>query len=256
LFIIGRQENKWLREKQERFKKGKKRRLDKDSKDQEDLLEPWEREWNAYQHTDYWRKNHPDYSKYQAEFTKIDYTQKPARLWKKQYYEMFFGIDYDDKRALNQICFQYLKSWFYCLYYYLDEVPSWGWYYPHSASPLASDIAFTVRRIKDVNKVFKFDKGYPFKPLDQLMLVVPKKSAKDGGFLSQKWIKVMDKFPQYYPEKFGLDVLWGQKYIYSEPNLPNINAMEVLGETHKLKLTAREKRLNQLNDEPLYYGID
>ena len=87
------------------------------------------------------------------------------------------------------------------------------------------------------------------------MLVLPKKSAKEGGFLGPKWIKVMDKFPQYYPDKFNLDVLWGQKYIYSEPELPQINARDVLTETNKLKLSTKEKRLNQVNVEPLYYGV-
>jgi 5'-3' exonuclease len=114
----------------------------------------------------------------------------------------------------------------------------------------------TVKRIKDVNSVFKFDRGTPFKPLEQLMMVLPKTMSEKEKFLNPKFVKVMKNHPEYYPDKFKLEVLWGQKFIYSEPDLPNINASEVLGKTRRLKLTAAEKRLNQMHDHPLYFGVE
>jgi len=259
LLMLAKQELKWLKEKQNRFENPKKRgkqRMSPAEKAAYNAMPEWEKEWQEYQHTEYYKKEHPRYSEFKDEFRKIDYHQKPNRLWKKQYYQEFFGINYDNKKALNQVCFQYMKSWVYTLHYYLDEVPSWGWYYPYHASPLPSDLLNTVRRIKDINTVFKFQTGFPFKPLDQLMMVLPKKMAKEEKFLSPKFIEVMEKYPEYYPDHFEMDVLWGQKYIYSEPELPNIDAKKVLGESKKLKLTAEEKRLDKLNKYPLYFGLN
>jgi 5'-3' exonuclease len=250
LLILGFQEKKWLIEKSDRFKEGKIRKSGGDLEDKE--LEPWEREWNKFQHTDFWRKNHPIYSTVASEFKKIDF-RAGDRVWKKQYYQEFFGVNYDDKRLVKEICQEYLKSWFYCLYYYLDGVPDWRWYYPYHASPLPSDLAMAVKGIKDINHAFKFSLRAPYRPLEQLMLVLPKKAARDGKFLSPKFIKIMDQHPEYYPDRFKLNVLWGQKYIYSEPILPKIDDEVILKEMKGVKMTEEEKRLNTLHDQPLVY---
>ena len=83
------------------------------------------------------------------------------------------------------------------------------------------------------------------------MLVLPQKT----DILGNKFKNIMKKYPQFYPERFKLDVLWGQKYIYSEPKLPNIDSRIILKEMSKLKLNAKEKELNQVNPEPLWYPI-
>lgn len=257
LLILGSQEKRWLIEKGDRMKEGKPARRDDELVNQ---LEPWEREWISYQHTDFWRRNHPNYSKVAGEFRKIDYRAGDTAVWKKQYYQEFFGVNYSDRKKVDLICQEYLKSWFYCLYYYLDKVPSWRWYYPYHASPLPSDIAVTLKGIKDINLFCKFsgsggsEGSGPYKPLEQLMLVLPKKAAKDGGFLGSKFINIMNKYPQYYPDKFKLDILWGQKYIYSEPILPNIDDKTIIREINKIKLTEEEKLLNTLHEHPLVYN--
>lgn len=254
LIALAKQELSWLKKKQIKFQNPKSNkhpgsRSGSTDSGRSSEMEDWELEWEEFQHSEYYKKSHPLYHELKDEFKKIDYFQQPNQLWKKQYYQEFFNTDYNDKKAINRICYQYLKSWVYTLRYYLDELPSWSWYYPYHASPLPSDLVKTLQRIKDINTVFKFDKGSPFRPLDQLILILP----KETDLLSQKFIKVMDKFPQYYPSKFKLDILWGQKFIYSEPDLPNINAHEVLNETKKLTLTKREKDLNRLYKDPLYY---
>lgn len=257
MLILGSQEKRWLIEKGDRMKEGKPAaRRDDELVNQ---LDPWEREWISYQHTDFWRRNHPNYSKVSCEFRKIDYRAGDTAVWKKQYYQEFFGVNYSDRKKVDLICQEYLKSWFYCLYYYLDKVPDWRWYYPYHASPLPSDIAVTLKGIKDINSFCKFSGSGgggsgPYKPLEQLMLVLPKKAAKDGGFLGSKFINIMNKYPQYYPDKFKLDILWGQKYIYSEPILPNIDDKTIIREINKIKLTEEEKLLNTLHEHPLVYN--
>ena len=248
--MLAKQEGRWLREKQATFANSIPSK-NKDSIKELALLKPWERDWNVFEHTYYFKKNHPLYQQTKNEFTKIDYTLKPNKLWKGQYYKEFFGVEYNDRKAINQICFQYLKSLFFTLKYYLDEVPSWTWYYPYGASPLPSDILRTLEKIKDINTAFKFTKNQPYNPLEQLMLILP----LDNKLLSEKLINLMKKHPEFYPNEFKLDILWGQKFIYSEPKLPDINANLIVKEMKKINLNSKEKQLNQLFQEPLYYPI-
>ena len=56
-----------------------------------------------------------------------------------------------------------------------------------------------------------------------------------------------------YPEGFELDVYPGQKLIYTEPLLPEMDVDRVLEETEKIEksLTASEKKRNKLNKKNL-----
>lgn len=250
LIKLAQQEKRWLREKQKQFLDSKPKLSSTEKKKQAKMSE-WEKEWEAFQHTYYYKRNHPLYDKYKDEFKKIDYELEPNSKWKTQYYKEFFNVDYSNKKDINRICYQYLKSWYFCLHYYLDELPSWRWYYPYHAAPLPSDMIRTLQKIKDINNTFKFEKGRSFKPLEQLMLVLPHKNV----MMSDKFKKIMKEHPEFYPEKFKLNVLWGQKYIYSEPELPNINAKVMLKEFNKVQLNVKEKELNKLYEQPLYYPI-
>ncbi len=90
--------------------------------------------------------------------------------------------------------------------------------------------------------------GEPFKPLDQLMLILP---PQMGHLLPKGYHNLMKtKLLPYYPIDFELDVVLGGKHIYSEPILPMIDAGEVTRETAKVKLTKDETERNTIVDEP------
>jgi len=251
LISLAKQELIFLKKKQIEFQNPNvSKNTKKDSKF--DALAPWEKQFEIFQHTPFYKSEHPLYKELASEFKKINYNLKPNSVWKNSYYEAFFNVKYSDRKAINNICYQYLKSLIFTFRYYMIEVPSWTWYYPYHASPLPSDLVNTLRNIKDINTAFTFNKSLPFKPLEQLMLILPKKT----DLLNEKFIKIMDKFPQYYPETIKFDPLWGQKFIYSEPTLPNINSDEVLKEFKKIKLNSNEKLLNTLNELPLFFGYN
>lgn len=249
--LLARQELRWLKEKQKQFQNSKPSR-NKTAMQELAKMEPWEREWQNFEHTYFYKRNHPLYDELKDQFNKIDYTLKPNKLWKGQYYDAFFNVNYADKKQINRICFQYLQSLVFCLHYYLDELPSYTWYYPYHASPLPSDILRTLERVDDINEVFKFNKGRPYRPLEQLLLILPPQNDLLSNEIKNK---VMKKFPEYYPQNIDLDVLWGQKYIYSEPVLPDINVHQVLKQFNQIKLSKKDQELNKVYDQPLYFPV-
>ncbi len=149
----------------------------------------------------------------------------PVNEWKKQYYTYYFDIDssnpkeYRDYRKL--ICMKYLEGLVYVLKYYLVGVPSWKWYYPFRATPLPSDILYFM---KNESLDFKFNKDTPYTPLQQLMMILP---LRYKDLLPRKLQSIITdlsySFYPYYPNDFNVDFLLKEKFIYSEPLLPDYN---------------------------------
>ena len=57
--------------------------------------------------------------------------------------------------------------------YYYDGCRSWQWFYPYHYAPFASDIANAL----DPSRPFPLQLGAPFHPCQQLMGVLPPRSA-------------------------------------------------------------------------------
>lgn len=92
------------------------------------------------------------------------------QAYKTTYYHEKFKLD-PDKKTILKIVNEYVRALQWNLHYYYHGCMSWGWFYPYHYAPFISDIAdFT-----DVD--LKFDMGEPFKPLDQLLSVLPAASS-------------------------------------------------------------------------------
>ena len=115
-----------------------------------------------------------------------------------------------------------------------------------------------MHRVKDLNVIGKFELGKPYRPLEQLMFVLP---AGSGGLLPKELSKLMTDVDspiiEYYPIDFELDVMKGQKHIYSEPILPLIDDAHLLGVIRPIidKLGAGAKGNNKLLMKPDYFGF-
>ncbi len=211
----------------------------------------YERDVIRYEHYEYYSKLHPQYDKFKPIFQKFDFT-KPKHVWKPIYYEHFFGIKPDVLPEYNvyrtKICQNYLESLIFTLRYYFEKIPSWTWYYRFRAPPVASDLLTNLSKFSNNMNAVVFTESQPYKPLDQLMMILP---VQMGHLLPKGYHELMkgDLLP-YYPIGFELDVVLGGKHIYSEPVLPYIDDQRVLDMTSKVKLTKEEEERNAISLEP------
>ena len=84
--------------------------------------------------------------------------------------------------------------------YYYDGCPSWKWFYPFHYAPFASDL----KNIERFEKDCIFEVGEPFKPVEQLMAVLPEDSSHaipkaSRWFMSDKGSPILDFYPKDVP---------------------------------------------------------
>lgn len=87
--------------------------------------------------------------------------------------------------------------------YYYDGCASWKWYYPFHYAPFASDLKNIERFQKDCSS---FELHEPFKPVEQLMGVLPSDSAHAIPKAS-RWLMCDEESPiiDFYPEDVPVD---------------------------------------------------
>ena len=227
--------------------------LNQNTVERENKMEPYEIEFSRIEHKPFYSKFNPLYDKYNKEFDKLNFFQD-TEIWKEQYYKYFLNISKKDekeyKEYLDKVVINYLEGLMFVTNYYLKGQPAWRWYYRYRISPLPSDVYDFIKRTKDINKVINFKKTEPLKPLDQLMLILPPQMKhimpdKYGELMTDINSNVLD----LYPVGFDLDVYPGQKLIYTEPLLPDMDIDRVLDATSNIEssLTASEKKRNKIN---------
>ena len=173
--------------------------------------------------------------------------------WKYNYYRHFFQFDRNKNTdKLNYICKQYIKSLLFTFKYYYVGLPSWSWYYEFQTSPLPSDIYNAILSINDINDLGTFKMNRPCKPFQQLMLILPPQNS----ILPQSYLNLMKNSPisRYYPTKFKLNIIWGEKFIYAEPILPRLSSFKIITEIKNIKLNQRDAKRNRLRYKPFIYS--
>lgn len=229
-----------------------------DNKVKDPKLQKIEEDLSNFEHNYYYSEDNPFYLEASPLFNKIDYNL-PYPKWKEQYYEHFFMIspkinsrEYNYYRAM--VSREYIKSLLFTLKYYINGTPpDWRWAYTFRVSPLVSDIHFVLSKYNNVNELASTlnNKSKPFTPYEQLMMVLPPTKA---DLLPASYAKLIvspsSPIIEYYPTDFKLDILAGEKYIYSEPLLPEIDISRVLKAIKPLhsKLSKTNKERNKLSN--------
>jgi len=215
---------------------------------------PYEIFSDRYTHLEICSPDHPLFSKYQADFRKID-CNKPPEVWKEQYYKYFFNIDKSNVDEYLEFRMKLVENYFeslmFTLKYYYVKCPSWTWHYKYRMPPLISDICYALEHnLFNLNDI-KFTLGEPYTPFQQLMLIYPPQM----DFLLPNVLRPImtdDKLlcTQFYPVSFNLDAVAGVKTQYSEAILPEIDTELLIPVIKKYeeKLNHEEQERNKINN--------
>lgn len=231
-----------------------------------DKLGPDASEYKRYlgrlEHASFYSVDNPQYEKYIDQMMAIDYLQ-PRDVWKNAYYKHFMGVDGDaDPKEFSgmvrKVAMQYMEALMFCIKYYTEGCPAWGWYYQFRAAPFVSDVQRVLHHIKNANNYFKFELGRPTGPLDQLMLIMPPQAShllpkKLGALMTDIKSPIID----LYPTEFELDVVQGEKFIYAEPVLPYQDANRVFELTDPIikKLPKADRDRNTVSKDVLRFNF-
>lgn len=217
-------------------------------------FESWTEEWLEYQHKPYYSPGHPEHNLVKEKLLSFSYHDpKQHNKWKGEYYKVNFGLNpHGDQKVYNiersKICRDYLKCMIFTLKYYLNgKPPSWRWAYNYHVAPWPSDL-FIALKNTDLNRLSQFYENRPYKPLEQLLLTVP---------VSSKVFPIEYRILKgWLPETnvIKLDRVNGEKYIYAEPKLRNVNEKGLLEEAKKIPLTKANAKRNRLGKSVYTYN--
>jgi len=192
-----------------------------------------------------WKWNRVPYNeKFKECYQVIDYAN-PG--WKKKYYKLFFDFNYDDENDrvnLAQVCQNYFEGILFVVKYYFDSDASWYWYNPYPVCAFASDLSDYFSSVTDINSIV-VERGTPFTPFEQLMMVMPKTSS---SYLPRSLASEMvdGSLVRFYPDEFEW-VAWDKVMLYSiEPKLPliDIESVRIVVRSKLSDLTEEERRRN------------
>ena len=157
----------------------------------------------------------------------------------KTYRNMYNKIKLENDE--KQVCKDYVKGMLFVLRYYIQQIPNWHWFYPYNYSPLFTDL-------KDVefDGETTFTKNEPLNPLEQLIAVLPPKSA---DILPEpcRYLITSEKSPikEYYPETFEIDMDGKRQEYEGHPILPNIDIDKIKKAYNDVKHLISEQDLKR-----------
>ncbi|KAJ3020776.1 5'-3' exoribonuclease 2 [Thoreauomyces humboldtii] len=171
--------------------------------------------------------------------------------WKQRYYENKFRVEVTDVAFRRSVVTSYVEGLCWVLKYYYQGCQSWHWFFPYNYAPFASDFDFVGEL------TIEFTAGAPFRPVEQLMGVLPAFSqqhipAAFRPLMTDPQSPIID----FYPEKFPID-LNGKKYAWQGVALlPFIEEQRLRDamDTRYHLLTDEEVLRNTPGDEILVVG--
>lgn len=159
--------------------------------------------FTQYEHMPFVHPQHPFYHHAKAAFHAID-VRKPFDTWSNRYANVF------ELPKKEDVVKAYQASVRWCwMYYTQNSPPTWDFYYPYRAPPLANwirDIGFEKEKPCWIGMRTK-----PFGPLVQLAFVVPWKAS----YLLPRTMRTIKR-----PVLIRIDYTLAEKTIYAEPIIP------------------------------------
>ncbi|ELP86279.1 5'-_3' exoribonuclease, putative [Entamoeba invadens IP1] len=122
--------------------------------------------------------------------------------YQAKYYASKLKIEYPSE-AMTQLVNEYFIGLSWVLKYYYQGCQCWDWYFPYLYAPFIADVATYLDNTLEP----KFELGIPFKPVEQLMSVLPPRSKECVPMLFRDIMNsTTSPIKEFYPEKFAIDM--------------------------------------------------
>lgn len=179
-------------------------------------------------------------------------------LYRQAYYQRKFNFDVEGENGeekLSRLRRIYMEGLHWVLQYYHNGVSSWNWFYPDFYAVLASD----MKNLRATQ--VKFQRGRPFRPLTQLMAVLPPESAE---FLPTPMRDLMTKpdspVVDFYPLEFTTDQNGKRNPWEAVVVVPFIDEKRLLSVVNAIdkqtELTEMERLRDNLGTENWFHASD
>eukprot|EP00187_Rhodella_violacea_P010069 CAMPEP_0174894908 /NCGR_PEP_ID=MMETSP0167-20121228/9426_1 /TAXON_ID=38298 /ORGANISM="Rhodella maculata, Strain CCMP736" /LENGTH=532 /DNA_ID=CAMNT_0016134109 /DNA_START=135 /DNA_END=1730 /DNA_ORIENTATION=+ len=166
------------------------------------------------------------------------------------YYKKKLDIDVKNPAPVRSLVQVYLEGLHWVLHYYHAGCPSWNWFYPLLYGPLASDL-HSLRKLP-----IAFRKGKPFRPLCQLLSVLPPESARLlPGAYQELMVAENSPLREFYPREFTVDPNGKKNAWEAVVIIPFIEEKRLLEEADKIDpaaLTEEERSRDVLGKEHVF----
>lgn len=175
---------------------------------------------------------------------------------KIKYYNAKFGFNSPSviQHEVPKLLTEFVRGMIWVLHYYLFGVPSWDWYFPYHYAPCASDIPILGIDERAVYAPFDRNKE-PFKPLIQLMSVLPPQSAHAlPPTMAFLMTSPESELHEFYPTKFKVDLNGGTAIWKGVIHVPFIDEQKLFSVLNKkeLALTAEERERNEFGENYVF----
>lgn len=174
---------------------------------------------------------------------------------KRSYYNSKLGIDSKTehgKKEIAAMCRAYAEGLCWTLKYYTEGCADWRWFYPYHYAPMSSDFSGLAEVISEL----EFSRGVPFRPMEQLLSVLPPSS---GWCLPEPYRLLMTSptspIHDKYPTSFATDLNGKRQSYEAVVLLPFIDEHELfaaMASVPQSMLTDRERERNTNNSARRY----
>lgn len=181
-----------------------------------------------------------------------------GQAYRHAYYQSKFNIDIDGENSeekLHHLRTIYMEGLHWVLQYYHNGVSSWNWFYPGFYAVLATDMV-NLRTAK-----VSFQRGRPFRPLTQLMAVLPPESAQ---FLPEPMRDLMTNpyspVVDFYPSEFTVDMNGKRNDWEAVVIVPFIDEKRLLKEVNSIdrerEMTDMERKRDETGSAHWFHADD
>lgn len=177
----------------------------------------------------------------ESEIRKIEFMPSVKRIkdtvhmnqegWEERYYQRYLCQKQVKPIEIEKMCENYWQGLMWTLDYYMEECPSWHWFYHYPCSPTVRDLSMYLNKQSDESLLKNpFPRGpdgpieTALDPQEQMLCILPPGSATlVPPKLKSLMLSTHSPIKDLYPSSFNVEMLYMRYFHQAIPQLPLID---------------------------------